>query len=242
MWEVWVYRFTQDVPLSVTRDEYIGLGRTTVAGWFTEKDARIFDAIDVAQRNAGITGDLLEIGCYQGTSAILIGYMQQPGERLVICDLFDGETESEEDTAERAKYYTPGFNRQMFESNYLRFHESLPEILAQPSSQLHHSTLGRTFRFIHIDGSHAYEQVRLDLLLAKQLLVPGGVVAFDDLLSPHTPGVTAAVWEGVANDELVPMFQTVKFYGTWGVPLSIDVGLPTVEHSVRGHVMWNVEG
>lgn len=224
------------------RHEYIHNGRNTVAGWFTEKDAVIFDAIDVAQRNAGITGDVLEIGCYQGTSAVLLGYMRQDGERFVICDLFDGVTESDEDTAERVRYYTPGFNRQMFEANYLRFHSSLPEIIAQPSSVLHNCGLERTFRFIHIDGSHAYEQVWSDLLLAKKLLIPGGVVAFDDLLSPHTPGVTAAVWEGVANESLVPIAQTVKFYGTWGTPLAVTWGLPTVSHRVRGHDMVNIEG
>lgn len=208
------------------------------------KDRLLFDAVDGAQRNAGISGDILEIGCYQGTSAILLGYMKQESERLVICDLFDGETESEEDMLERYRYYTPNFGRQMFEANYLRFHSQLPEIIPQPSSTLHHAGLGRTFRFIHIDGSHNYHLVRQDLLLAKELLVPGGVVSFDDLLSPHTPGVTAAVWEGVANDGLIPMMQTIKFYGTWDSPINVPMpsGLNATAHEVRGHQMVNVEG
>lgn len=208
------------------------------------KDRLLFDAVDGAQRNAGISGDILEIGCYQGTSAILLGYMKQESERLIICDLFDGETESEEDMLERYRYYTPNFGRQMFEANYLRFHSQLPEIIPQPSSTLHHAGLGRTFRFIHIDGSHNYDLVRQDLLLAKELLVPGGVVSFDDLLSPHTPGVTAAVWEGVANDGLIPMMQTIKFYGTWDSPIDVPMppGLNATAHEVRGHQMVNVEG
>lgn len=226
------------------RSEYIHSGADGVAGWFQMKDRLLFDAVDGAQRNAGISGDILEIGCYQGTSAILLGYMKQESERLIICDLFDGETESEEDMLERYRYYTPNFGRQMFEANYLRFHSQLPEIIPQPSSTLHHAGLGRTFRFIHIDGSHNYHLVRQDLLLAKELLVPGGVVSFDDLLSPHTPGVTAAVWEGVANDGLIPMMQTIKFYGTWDSPIDVPMpsGLNATAHEVRGHQMVNVEG
>jgi hypothetical protein len=228
----------------MNRGDYIVNGRTTVSGWFTQRDAMLFDAIDVCQRREGITGDLLEIGCYQGTSAIMLGYMRQSDERLIVCDLFEGTMTSPEDDAERQRYYAPGFNRQMLEANYCRFHDALPEIVAAPSSDLRDYGLERTFRFIHIDGSHAYEQVRLDLLLAKDLLVPGGVVAFDDLLSPHTPGVTSAVWEGVANDGLIPLLQTIKFYGTWERPISIDVPacLPCYEHVVHGYVMRHVEG
>lgn len=227
------------------RAEYIAHGADSVAGWFRPADRHLFAAIDDAQRRDGITGDLLEIGCYQGTSAILMGYMKQAHERMIVCDIFDGAVESDEDAAERERYYAPNFSRQMLEDNYRRFHGGLPEIVHGPSWTLNACGLGRSFRFIHIDGSHNYDQVRGDLNIAKHLLVPGGVVSFDDLLSPHTPGVTAAVWEGVANDGLIPMFQSgVKFYGTWDTPINIDLpaGLGAVHHTVRGHHMLNVEG
>lgn len=224
------------------RQDYIQSGRNTVAGWFTLQDAILFDVIDASQRSAGITGDLLEIGCYQGTSAVMLGYMRQENEQLLICDLFDGVTESPEDQAERERYYTPAFGRQMFEDNFRRFHAWMPEVHAQPSSTMHSMGLGQTFRFIHIDGSHAYDQVRQDLLLAKRLLKPGGVVVFDDLLSHHTPGVTSAVWEGVANDGLIPLFQTIKFYGAWGDVPTIDVPFPKFPHIIHGYEMFHLEG
>ena len=227
----------------MSRQDYIANGINTVAGWMQLRDAKLFDAIDAKQRELGITGDLLEIGCYQGTSAILLGYMRDQNERLVICDLFDGTPQSPEDDVERERYYAPNI-RQGFEANYLRFHPALPEIIASPSSSLYNAGLGRTFRFIHIDGSHAYEQVRSDLLLAKQLLIPGGAVVFDDITSPHTPGVQAAVWEGVLRDALVPLFQTIKLYATWSSPFNIDLpaGLSSYSHTVLGHTMLHIEG
>ena len=96
---------------------------------------------------------------------------------------------------------------------------------------------------IHVDGSHEYGIVRSDLLLAKSLLLPGGFVIFDDIITLHTPGVTAAVWEGVLHDDLVPVFQTAKLYATWGQ--SIDVEIPrsftAYSHEVAGHRMSHLE-
>ena len=226
----------------MNRREYIVEGRTGVPGWFHLTDALLFDAIDAAQRDAGITGDILEIGCYQGASAILLGYMRRGAERVVVCDIFDGATHGPEDEDERHRFYQD-LSRASFESNYLQFHGQLPDVVAGPSAALAELGLGKRFRIIHIDGSHAYDAVRSDLLLSKELLMEGGVVVFDDIVSRHTPGVTAAVWEGVLVDELVPLLQSRKLYGTWGEPLPIDVPseLLTYEHKVVGHVVRHVE-
>jgi hypothetical protein len=228
----------------VDRREYIDAGRAGVPGWFNRTDARLFDAIDAAQRDAGVTGDLLEIGCYQGASTILLGYMRRAPERLIVCDVFDGPApDAEEEDRDQHRRHYRDLSRTSFEANYLTFHDSLPDIVAAPSTALSGLGLGRTFRFIHVDGSHAYETVRSDLLLTRELLVEGGVVVFDDIVSMHTPGVTAAVWEGVVVDGLVPLLQSRKLYCTWGAPLPFDTpsGVPTFWHDVRGHTMRHVE-
>ena len=53
--------------------------------------------------------------------------------------------------------------------------------------------------------------------------MPGGVVVFDDIITAHTPGVTAAVWQGATSDGLVPLCQTWKLYGTWDKALGIKI-------------------
>ena len=224
------------------RREYIAKGRESIPGWFSRADAELFDAIDIAQRSAGIVGDILEIGCYQGASAILLGYMRRPDERLVICDLFQSDTASLDQYHQQRDAYGD-LSRESFESNFLKFHKTLPEIFAQPSTTLRDLDLKRTFRFIHVDGSHDYEVVRSDLLLAKSLLVPGGFVVFDDIITLHTPGVTAAVWEGVISDELIPLYQTNKLYGTWDEPLNIAIPkeFSQFTHAVLGHTMAHLE-
>jgi SAM-dependent methyltransferase len=224
------------------RRDYIVQGRESIPGWFDRGDAELFNAIDQAQQSAGVVGDLLEIGCFQGASAILLGYLRRENERLVICDLFQ-ESPSSLDEFHRRRDVYAGLSRSSFEANYLRFHAELPEIFAQSSTTLSSAGLERTFRFIHVDGSHDYEDVRADLLLAKSLLVPGGFVVFDDIITLHAPGVTAAVWEGVVRDELTPLYQTSKLYATWGDPLKVDIPkeFNQFTHEVSGHTMAHLE-
>ena len=211
-------------------------------GWFERADAELFSAIDLAQRTAGLVGNILEIGCYQGSSAILLEYLRRPNERLVVCDLFQEVATTLDDFHHQTNSYSD-LSRESFEVNFLRFHKILPEIIAGSSTMLTSKNLGRTFRLIHVDGSHEYNIVRSDLLLAKSLLMPGGFVIFDDIITLHTPGVTAAVWEGVIQDGLIPVFQTHKLYGTWDDPPKVEIPREFNQywHSVCGHTMSHLE-
>ena len=224
------------------RRQYIIEGRESIPGWFERGDAELFSAIDLALRTAGLVGDILEIGCYQGSSAILLEYLRRPNERLVVCDLFQEVATNLDDFHHRTNSYSD-LSRESFEVNFLRFHKNLPEIIAESSTTLSARNLGRTFRLIHIDGSHEYQVVRSDLLLAKSLLMPGGFVIFDDIVTLHTPGVTAAVWEGVIHDGLIPVYQTHKLYGTWSDPLDVEIpeDFKRFAHDVCGHTMSHLE-
>lgn len=224
------------------RRKYIIAGRKSIPGWFDRADAELFDAIDLAQRAAGLVGDILEIGCYQGSSAILLGYLRRPNERMVVCDLFEEVATTLDDFHHRINAYSD-LSRESFEANFLRFHKILPEIIVGPSAMLPSRNFRRTFRLIHVDGSHEYEIVRSDLLLAKALLMPGGFVIFDDIIALHTPGVTAAVWEGVILDGLIPVFQTHKLYGTWDDPLEVEIPkeFNRFAHNIHGHTMTHLE-
>jgi hypothetical protein len=188
-----------------------------IDGWFYREDAILFEAIHAIQADHHIGGDLLEIGVYHGKTAVFMGFLRRPTERFVVCDLFEGPAASTENQAEKDQWY-PGFNRQAFERRYRRIHEQLPDILACDSRRLQHCAgLSKSFRFIHIDGSHLYWLVRRDIRTSSNLLKPGGVVAIDDYRSAHTPGVAAAMWEAVFEGRLKPICMTSqKMYATVG--------------------------
>lgn len=191
----------------------------TIPGWFFHTDYVLFCKLDELQKRLGRQGHLLEIGVYQGRSAILLGYLKRSDERLVVCDLFpeDGN-----------------HPRGLFESNYLRFHDRLPEIFHGPSTELPDSLTPGTFRFVHIDGAHIYSIVRADLERAKSLLSPGGIVVIDDYANPRFPGNVAATWEEVVKGGLHPLCLTdMKLYASWS-PEMIDI-VPELQSWAEGH-------
>ena len=63
--------------------EYLSSYRT-IRGWLSPEDVYVFDFLLDSQGG----GDLVEIGAYEGASAILIGLHKRPDETFTVCDLF----------------------------------------------------------------------------------------------------------------------------------------------------------
>lgn len=197
---------------STSIQDYLANGKKAIGGWFAELDALLFVTIDEIQRERHITGDLLEIGVYLGKSAILLGFFAREGEEVVVCDIF--RDPSHVDPAEESRYL--GLTEAAFRQNYARFHKASPVVHVKPSSQLMTDTsLPPAHRFLHVDGSHEFAAVAGDVALAVRQLLPGGVVAFDDISTLHAIGVARAVWGAVERGELVSFAATPdKLYAT----------------------------
>lgn len=230
--------------------EYCRTGSRSVPGWFADDDAFLFVLVDAAQRRVGVRGDLLEVGTYLGRSAILLGYFAREVERVHVCDVFDEPDALDPESGREWSLFYGSLTRDRFEANYRRFHSTLPEIHHAPSGDALPALTSGGFRFIHVDGSHAYQPVRSDALATKRLLGPGGIVVFDDMTTRHTPGVQAAVWEAVAVDGLIPLAFTNKLYATWAPHPIVDELRARIadsvlvsvisEHSVRGSQVLEV--
>jgi hypothetical protein len=202
-------------------DQEVQARHQAVPGWFGEVDCAVFGfALDWQARH-GITGDLLEIGVYRGKSAVLLGWHVQPGERLVVCDPFGAAVGHVDNQAENDRAY-PGLHRTLFEQQYLEFHAALPVVAPVASDQLRDAVLVRPTRFVHVDGSHLFDQVVRDLQIAAEILVLGGVVVCDDFRGEHTPGVALAAWQSVLAGRFRVLCLTAqKLYLTAGVVESL---------------------
>lgn len=181
-----------------------------VDGWFFEADVEIFSHLLACQTAANIKGDMLEIGAYQGKSAILMGYGLRDDEELVICDLFSDVMDHADISLKPRQQYS-GLDQQQFLANWDRFHSRRPTLEVCESSEL---DLGeRKLRFIHVDGCHSYQCVANDISLAVTHIAERGVIAIDDYRGVETPGVAAAVWQAVGNGFLFPFAATyMKIY------------------------------
>ncbi|MGH3391048.1 MAG: class I SAM-dependent methyltransferase [Actinomadura sp.] len=198
-----------------------------VRGWFPQLDQQLFTWFLERQAAAGTSGDIVELGAYLGKSAILIGRHLSAGETFTVCDLFDSPAPDGANQTEMHRSYAT-LTRTAFESNYLAFHDALPEIVQGPTSVILDHVRPDSCRFVHVDASHLYEHVRGDIDAARTALRPDGIVACDDYRSEHTPGVAAAVWHEVATGGLHPICITKqKLYGTWGDPAPVRQELLT---------------
>jgi hypothetical protein len=186
-----------------------------VPGWFYGIDQLLFCfALEESANQVGL-GDLAEIGVYRGKSAILVGAFRRPGETFTVVDLFEEPAADDANLDETSAYYS-GLTQKQFEGTYKHIHHDLPSIFRGPSDLITQNARLGTHRFIHIDGSHLYDQVVTDIESSKQLAAPQGFVVLDDFRTEHTPGVAAAAW-GSLNDGFNPIFLSAqKMYGTWG--------------------------
>jgi hypothetical protein len=227
--------------------QYIAEGRATVPGWFVKQDAELFALVSELQHEQGIVGDLLELGVYQGRSAILLGYLAGPDERVILCDLFGTSAEVAPDVRQDLQSYD-GLELETFLSQWHRFHAEDPgELIVGPSSRLAGRSWDRPVRFVHIDGGHTYEVVQDDIGIARcALAASGGVVVFDDVRAARSPGVGAAVWAAVESRGLVPFAQSWKLYASWDAAFAARAAeavsrvMPCTDHLVNHHRLVQV--
>lgn len=157
-----------------------------IPGWFNLDDTAHFQLILGTQRAAGLRGDLLEIGCFHGRSAVVLAGYLEPAERLLLCDSFDlrggevyGDTPTPAGVRRHLSRAVPGLDL-----DRVVIHRCLScDLDLPPTTRL---------RFVHVDGSHRREDARADLELSRRFLIEGGVIAVDDYQHPDYPGVTAA--------------------------------------------------
>lgn len=181
-----------------------------IPGWFNVDDCCHFLMLLKHQTLLGLRGDILEIGSYHGRSTALLASSLKSGERLVVCDAFQSETEdryserpSPDLLRKNVAQVVPGFDLESLE-----VHACLSNDLSLEQDRL--------FRFIHIDGGHSFEQAGFDLMLCSSHTMPGGIIVMDDYGHPDWPGVTRASDEFIAERSDFEILADLNRHGALG--------------------------
>jgi predicted O-methyltransferase YrrM len=148
------------------------------------------------QRAAGVTGDLMEIGVWQGHGAAMLNLHRAPEDHLVLLDKFMSREnfinniEAANATPDPAMVFYHGCSLAMNRRQALDGHRD-------------------SIRFIHIDAEHSFEAVVNDLDLCAPLLVERGMIAVDDFFMYGSPSITEAVFYWLErNREKLILFLT----------------------------------
>jgi predicted O-methyltransferase YrrM len=132
----------------------------------------------------------LEVGCYEGRSALwtLDHVLVGPGLPFLYCvDPFHDPVRAAQDGGVNPDYAA------LFDEN-LRGRHNVVKIRAESRDALP-QLRPRSFSGAYVDGDHQLEAVREDLRLVWDLLVPGGLLVADDYEPGKHQGVVDAVDE-----------------------------------------------
>jgi hypothetical protein len=193
-------------------DRYLRLNFYKIEGYMDRLDASLYRELIVAQIKSGIVGSLVEIGVHYGRSFFVLASGRSGTEKSLGVDLFEDD--------ELYKHPHRIGRLVGFKSNCQKmgFQFSSNEILKKSSLELSPdeivSRVGRV-RFFSIDGGHMYQHVTNDLLLAERVVVTGGVICMDDILSPLWPEVSIATFDWLRSPScpFVPFLITnAKLY------------------------------
>lgn len=134
-------------------------------------------------------GAFAELGVYQGGTACWLAAVARVQTRaLWLFDTFTGIP-----FADPVDQHQVG---DFGDTSLEAIAKAIPEAIIVPGvfPQSLDGCLLPSFAFVHVDADQ-YRSVRSACLIFGQLMVPGGVMWFDDYQSPTTPGATLAVDE-----------------------------------------------
>lgn len=168
-------------------DRYLADDYERVRGMSSRFAGAICGHLIRRQTELGITGDLVEIGTFEGRFFIAMALGLAPGEKAVGIDRFDWPNAGVEGRF-LANCAAHGIARDRFVSWKADSREIPAAALAEK--------LGRKpIRFAHVDSHHSRECLTNDLELVTPVLHRDGVICLDDMLHPGYPMMASAVFD-----------------------------------------------
>jgi Methyltransferase domain len=183
-------------------------------GWISYTDSLIIQTLLWLQNSHGVDGDLMEIGVYEGKTAILIASYLKNDEEFHACDVFDSKISSVDNFLEVINSYPGGVSQKRFETNFAKIIKRRPHMHVCESSELHEKMFLSNFRFIHIDGSHLYDSVKSDSEFGiKMLLDSDAFLVFDDYREMHGTAINYVIFDLMKSKIIHPIiFSANKAY------------------------------
>lgn len=157
--------------------------------------------------DANVPGDIVEFGCYEGTTSVhLQHFLQGTTRKLWVYDSFEGLPEKrDEDKSALGEQFVAGelhAKKQTLVNNFRQAHLPLPIIRKGWFSGLTEDDIPKEIAFAFLDGDY-YDSIVDPLKLIWTRIAPGGVVVVDDYTNDALPGARRAVDDWVNEHGLL---------------------------------------
>lgn len=175
-----------DISSGIPRlDAYLKRGYHDVLGMSSRFAAAITGHVLKIQSDAGISGDIAEIGTFKGRFFIAMMLGLQPGERGLGIDSFDWPgPECYDEFIANCNHH--GIDPKTYDAWKINAREIDEESIKDKRNI-------RKIRFFHVDGDHSDQHLSKDLELATSVLHEKGVICLDDMLHPGYPTLVLTV-------------------------------------------------
>lgn len=149
--------------------------------------------------NNGIAGDVVEFGCYVGTTSVYLAQtLMADGDkkRLFVYDSFQGLPEkTREDTSPLGESFKPGelsVAKKQFIKNMIQAKVTMPQIKKAWFSDLTDGDVPEKIAFAFLDGDY-YASIADPLRLIEKRFEQGATLVVDDYANSALPGAAKAV-------------------------------------------------
>jgi len=189
-----------------------------VEGWLGDRMWQIINAIGSIFDHNGVHGNIAEFGVHHGLFLFLLNTIRNDNEECFAIDVFDNQYLNIDHSGHGSLAVFLSHVETLMAS-----HRRFFRIVQRDTTSLSAVELMELFgkkgvKFFSIDAGHTSLHTYNDLQLVQEVLVPGGIVALDDYMSVHWPGVTEGFYRFMdsGNRRLKPFlyFQNKLFLTT----------------------------
>lgn len=149
--------------------------------------------------SAGVAGDVVEFGCYVGTTSVYLADRLASTDRLLwLYDSFEGlPPKTGEDHSPAGEQFVAGellATKKQLIKNLTQAHVPMPKITKGWFSDVTEQQVPERITFAFLDGDY-YHSIKDPLKLIWPHLSPGATIVVDDYANEALPGAARAVDE-----------------------------------------------
>lgn len=189
-----------------------------VEGWLGDRMWQVVNLIGTILDTNNVHGNVAEFGVHHGLFLFLLNILRNDDEECFAIDVFDDQ-HLNVDNSGRGSLAVFRSHIETLIGAEQRFFRIVQRDTMSFSTAEAAALFGKKgVKFFSIDAGHTIQHAYNDLCLVQEVLVPGGVVALDDYMSVHWPGVTEGFYRFMysGNRRLKPFlyFQNKLFLTT----------------------------
>jgi hypothetical protein len=189
-----------------------------VEGWLGDRMWQIIDVIGTLLDANDVHGNIVEFGVHHGLFLFLLEVLRKDDEVCFAVDVFDDQHLNVDSSGHGSLAVFLAHIETLMASQRRFFKIVQRDTMSFSTAEVVDLFGKNGVKFFSVDAGHTIQHAFNDLTLVQEVLVPGGIVALDDYMSVHWPGVTEGFYRFMysQNRRLRPFlyFQNKLFLTT----------------------------